>query len=289
MSTRLNKKRVTTLLYEWLAISISKALVENDQKKANTALKIVKRYFKKDTQLYKELRLAKSLLETNVSTTTVAASILNEAKIAARNVDVEKLDHEKSCLIKAINYQLNDPMFYDQHVQSYKNHATVHMLFNEWRDKNPDIAILAEYEDKLVTKLSSAQVIKENSVSSSANVETDELSNGEVRLLMSAMTKKLNEKYAGKFSDKQRNILKIYAFSKTKNDEDFLKRKLLETRDNVIKSIDERLINESDYIKNKLTEVKTKLLSEQCDHVNDDVVSRFMLYVQLDEELQTNE
>ena len=113
------------------------------------ALKIVKTYFKPGTELYKEFRLINSIIKTSVSSEAVAASILNEAKSAARSHDLNELDKEKSLLIRSINHQLNDENFYDQHVSEYKTFATVQNLLNDWRSKSPDLSRMASYEDQI--------------------------------------------------------------------------------------------------------------------------------------------
>jgi len=67
-----NKKRNSILLYEFLVSSISKSLVEDDKRKSSAALKILKRHFKKGTNLYKEFRLLNSLIKTSVTSPQVA-------------------------------------------------------------------------------------------------------------------------------------------------------------------------------------------------------------------------
>ena len=92
MSKAHQKKRNSGLLYEFLVHCISRALVENDQKKSAAALKILRRHFKPGTELYKEFRLINSLIKTTVSSESVASSIVTEAKAAARSHDIKVLD-----------------------------------------------------------------------------------------------------------------------------------------------------------------------------------------------------
>src|SRR6056297_1342856 len=92
-----NKKRNTGLLYEFLVRRISEALLEGDQKKSNIALKVIKKHFSKEnSQLYKEFRLINSLMKTTVGSEHTAASIIKEAKRAAKSHNNKSLDREKS-------------------------------------------------------------------------------------------------------------------------------------------------------------------------------------------------
>ena len=130
MSKSHNKKRNTALLYEFLVRTIASALVEGDKKTSSTALKILRRYFKPGTQLYKEFRLFNALVKTTVSSSAVTSSIIAEAKAAAQTADIVALDREKSLLIRSINHALNIDNFYDHPVSEYRTYATIQTLLN---------------------------------------------------------------------------------------------------------------------------------------------------------------
>lgn len=280
-----NKKRNTGLLYEFLIRTISQALVDDDKRKSARALKIVKTYFKPGTELYKEFRLINSIMKTTVSSDAVAASILGEAKTAARSHDASTLDREKSFLIRAINHQLNDDNFYDQHVVEYKTLATIQNLFNNWRSTNPDLSKMAEYEDQVVHWLVTPkaeiadQVVSENS------------SNGSNRLLMKIMMKKLGEKYDGTLTTEQKSLIKAYAFSAANDENKTILLKINEIREKLLNSIGSYVSQKSSeekYLTNKLTEVKSGLLNE-ITNVDDSAVAEYMLYIKLIDELSGGE
>lgn len=279
-----NKKRNTGLLYEFLVRTISKALVDGDEKRSSMALKLVKRHFKSGTELYKEYRLINSLVRTTVSSEHVAASILQEAKSAARAYDMRALDREKSILISTINKSLNDENFFDQPVNEYRMYATVQTLLNDWRSKDVDIGRQGRYEDQLVKWL-----VTEKTEVPDSNIVDD--APGASRLLMKVMMKKLNEKYAGVLSDEQRNLLKAYAFSAANDNQDSITKKLFEVKGRLIAEINdfERKNPENEYVNKKLSEVKQQLEKEELSSVNDETVTRFMLYTKLSSELTTEE
>lgn len=279
MMMKHNKKRNTGLLYEFLVGNITTALVENDQRRSAVSLKVLKKHFKNDSTLYKEFRLINSLIKTTVSSEAIAASIIHEAKNAARSIDESQLDREKSLLIRSINHKLNDDTFFDRQVSEYKMYATIQTLLNEWRSKNPDLGTIASFEDQLLTWLTTPRNKEKPEVINEDPVQS--------RLLMKVMTKKLNEKYFSVLSESQRQLVKTYAWSSSKDDPELIKQKLKEIKTNIISSIDSYVVSTPDnqYVNDKLTNVKEQVLSESLDIVNDDLVVRFMLYVNLHNEL----
>lgn len=285
MSKSHNKKRNTALLYEFLIRTISTALVEGDKKKSSTALRILRKNFKPGTQLYKEFRLFNALVKTTVSSDSVSSTIINEARTAATQADLQRLDREKSLLIRNINHMIHDDNFYDQPISEYRMYATIQTLFNEWRKPagTADIAAMATYEDQLRKWLVAEKKQADHVIS--------EDSPGESRLLMKVMMKKLNEKYSSALNAEQREIIRSYAFSAANDDQTTIKRKLEEIRKGLLESMGSYVDsnNESTYIVKKINEAKTQMLSESFDNIDDATVSRFMLYSALKQELSGDE
>lgn len=284
MSNSHNKKRNTGLLYEFLVQTISKALVDGDQKRSRDALRVLRRHFKPGTELYKEYRLVNSLVRTTVSSEAVAASIVHEAKLAARSYDVSTLDREKSLLISTINKAINDENFYDLPVSEYRVYATVQTLLNNWRSPDRDLGRVGLYEDQLVKWLVSEKQSPSDSLIS-------ESSPGESRLLMKVMMKRLNEKYAGSLSNEQRQLVRAYAFSTANDDPGSLKKKLSEVKERLLTDIGAFSDNNPDnvYVNRKLVETREQLEAEELDVVDDDTVTRFMLYTKLSAELTSED
>lgn len=279
-----NKKRNTGLLYEFLVKEISRSLVENDQRHSSVALKILRRHFKPGSELYREFRLINSLIKTTVSSHAVAASILQESKAAARAHNMEQLDREKSLLIRNINHKISKEGFYDQQVNEYKIYATIQTLLNDWRSPEPDIERLAKYENQLVEWLVSQKPEQ-------AEHFLSEESAGTGRLLMKVLMQKLNDKYSGVLNETQKSIVRSYVWSTTKDDPDAIRRKLQEVKTSLLESIDSFAATEpsNEFLNTKLSEVRTHLMAEALDKVDDDTVTRFMLYIKLNDELMTEE
>ena len=87
MSNNHNKKRNVGLIYEQLIRYASKCLLEGKAERAETAMKIMKDHFKPGSELYKEFRLFNALVQTSVSSESLAIRVLDEAKKAALTHD----------------------------------------------------------------------------------------------------------------------------------------------------------------------------------------------------------
>lgn len=280
MSKNHNKRRNAGLLYEFLVRSISQSLVEGNTKRSNAALKLVRRHFKPGCELYKEFRLANSLYRTTVSSDAIAASIVHEAKAAAKAHDGAQLDREKSLLINAINRSVNDPDVYERNVYGYRTLATIQTLFNDWRSPKADLGRIAQYEDELVKWL-----VTEKAVAPDTQMPTEE-GPGEGRLLMRALMKRLNEKYSGTLNSTQKQLLRAYAFSAANDDPNSIRLKLLEIKDKLIEQITSCPVDSvGPNVSEKLIEAKSQLEAESLTEVDDAAVTRFMLYAKLSEEL----
>ncbi len=278
-----NKRRNSLLTYEFLVRTISKSIIEDDKRKSSAALKILKKHFRPGTEIYKEFRLMNALVKTTVSSDHTAASIIREAKNAVITFDVQKLDREKSILIRNINHVLNDNDFYDQHISEYRLFATIQTLINEWSLSDKDLYKVAQFEDHIMKHL-----ISEKTVRTDTDISDD--TSGSTRLLMKVMTKKLNEKYNGVLNEQQKSLIKAYAYSTASDDQTSIKMKLQEIKGELIKLIDGYETDvTNNYLNGKLQETKNTLISENFDSVDDATVTRFMLYAKLNDELTSKE
>ena len=77
MSRPHNKKRNVGIIYEQLINYTSQSLVEGRKKDADNAMSIIRRNFKKGTELYKEFRLFNALVKTSVPSAALATRILS--------------------------------------------------------------------------------------------------------------------------------------------------------------------------------------------------------------------
>lgn len=276
------KKRNVGLIYEFLLRTISRSLVENDQKKSSASLKIIKKYFKHDTELYREFRLFNSLLKTTVSSDATASSIIGEAKGVVRSFDFKKLQKEKTYLIHEINKTISDDSFYDQPISEYKMYSTIGTLFNAWREPlKHDLSKIAQYEDKLVEWLKKKKDAIEN-------LNDNSESPGFNRLVFKLMTKKMNDKYGATLNDDQKSLVREYALYSMTGSESNISIKLEEIKRNLISTIQNSsyMLDLPEYTKEKLKEVLESVKNDS-DEISDSKVSKYMTYIKLINELKT--
>lgn len=190
------KKRNAGLMYEFLIRYIVERCFYNDTSSSDLAVSIIKRHYRKNTELFKEWRLASSIISTVGVSESVANTIIRETRDAVRKMDRKKLDYEKSMLIREINHSIGQSL-YGHEIDGYTLYATIQTLFDDWRNNNvSNIGRIAEYERKVHEHICTQG--QKNIVEAPDPVAD--------ALVIKLMIEKLNKKYAS-FSDVQRSIL----------------------------------------------------------------------------------
>ena len=201
-----NKKRNVGIIYEQLVLKLSKAVVENDKKTFRDTKQIIKKYFKKGTELYKEHRLVNSLADFQTTQLSVIPTILDETKKATWRINERRLDREKSKLIRELNETFGKS-FYSTRVTNYRDLATIDLLLQEYRKgPNVDHAKLIEYSDKVSNIL-----IKKKESKNVDNMKTPEINN----LVVSLMREKFSKAYVSNLSKGQINLVNEWVLNGT--------------------------------------------------------------------------
>ena len=279
MKVKHNKKRNIGLIFAQLSQYISEALVEGEVKKAKTAINILQKHFVPGTELFKEFRLFRAMMITEVPASSLASSIISEAKEAARKLDTKLLTQQKSALIKDINYILGEGNFYSRRVSDYKQFATVQTLMSQWRSTTPDIVVSSKFESELHSYL-----LKEKSSDGIDDLKTPQAN----RLVLEIMHKKIEEKFGDSFSPAQQDLLKEYVFSE--NDTEKFRTKLMNIKLDALASLtDHSMICENVVLSKQLDEVKSAVNSLDVQDFNDDSISRYLTLMKLTEELTTGD
>ena len=203
-----NKKRNVGIIYEQIITFVCKQALEGNNESANKAMKIIKEYFKGNTQLAKEYKLFKALVETNGISESLGTSIINEAKKACNyHFDEKTLEFEKSKLIKDLNYNFGKGNIFKETVKNYKMYATIQTLLNEWRkNNNSDFAITTKYE-----KILHEHMIKD--LKSDDNIENPRLEKNDKKiskLVFELMNSKFNKKYNNLLNENQKKIITMF-------------------------------------------------------------------------------
>tara|TARA_B100000700_G_scaffold210481_1_gene231384 strand:+ start:7422 stop:8264 length:843 start_codon:yes stop_codon:yes gene_type:complete len=278
MKSSHNKKRNVGVIYELLLRYVSDRLVSGNNSDAQVGLNIIEKYFNEGTELYKEFRLFNALAKSTVSTTTVAAAILTEAKGAARRCNSGLLDIEKSGLIREINYNIDDKEFYHRRIPDYKMYATIQTLLNEWRRGDlSNLSMVAVYESRVVENLLEENKDKDPSDYVDPNIDN---------LVVKIMTEKFNKKYREKLNEEQKDIIKTYVFSMSNDNGVTIRERLTRVKTDTISQLDElRGTSSSAVILEKISDVKKNILEAKMDTIDDSCISRFLLISKLKFEL----
>ena len=274
-----NKKRNIGIVYELLLRYISSALINENKKGAQSALRIIEKRFDSSTEIYKEFRLFNALAKSTISDTPVAAAILSEAKQAARRCNKKKLNYEKSLLIRDINHNLNDESFYHRRIPEYTIYATIQTLLNEWqKDDSSSLSKIIEYEGKVVQWLLSEKV----------KPPVEEIDQDVDVLVVKIMTEKLNKKFTGALSPEQRSLIKNYVFSLHNSEDTGFREHLAEIKKDIISNL-RNFEKDSDNqtLLEKIEIVLEKVEKIDClAEVSDETITKFLTISRLKNELR---
>lgn len=272
-----NKKRNVGIIYELLLKHISTKLLEGDKKQAKAATKLIEKHFKKGTELYKEFRLFNALAKSDITHTHTVASILNEAKVASRNLNQNKLESEKSNLLRDINYKINDKTFYHRSISDYRDLGLVQLALNEWRKDDRDIKRLVDFETRL-----GELMLREKS---KINEEKYDASHSD-RLVLKIMTEKFNQRYGEELTSDQKTIIESYVFLTDKQPKK-LQRFFEEKKIEALSSLENfEETSENRYLLSKLDEVRNKIESLPSNNIDDVSVVKFLTLTKMINEIK---
>lgn len=269
-----NKKRNVGIIYEQLILTVSKGIVKNNPKLVESAKNIIKKHFVPGTELYKEHKLFQALVKPTIDNDSLATSILGEAKKASRSHDSNRLEREKSKLIRDINLTFGKT-FYSTRIKEYKQFATVQTLMNDWRENSTNISRIVEYEQKVHAILTKEKKIVTLSEHKSANADN---------LVVKIMTEKFNQKYGSKLTEQQSMLIKNYVMTDKKVN---FETTLNSIRESCILDLNRYSLNcDSLVVKNKIDPVIAELKQLDTANLNDENFSKFMTLCHLQKELK---
>lgn len=273
---RPNKKRNALLVFEFLTKEASRRVVAGDNDGATSVISLIKETFAPGTELHRELRLARSLFLTRVSSPAIAAHILTEARGASKSLNAAKLESEKTSLIARIARDVDQSgTLYEEQHTDYRLLATIGTLLSDWRVGSHDLQRIAQYEDQLMEHLTTPVVTE--------SVEEDpseKMSPGERRALIAIMSRKLEEKWGRSLTKDQKSLLREYVLVK---DVTTLLERIRSIRDTAIKCLNtcQSMAEKTDYFVGRVEESKKTIASHVINEVNDETVGLGLLYLKL--------
>jgi hypothetical protein len=282
-----NKKRNTGLLYEFFTRYIGKAILENRDSDIVKAKTLLKKHFNKSTDIYKELRLFKTLTESKVSSREQAVYLINRVREAVKYQSQARLDLEKTSLIHEVNGNLDSMGFFEEVIPEYKKLATVQVLLNTWRDETlkESVSETVQLEERLIESMLEHKT-SGNNINETANMTTDDVD----RLVVNIMTEKVNRKY-NNLNPEQKEVIQLYVFSK---DSEQAQGKLVEALTNIKgRFISALALHSKDFdsdkvLSEKLNKVKNMLLQDYNDPtlLGEDLVSFYLGLSKLENEVK---
>lgn len=266
------------IIYEQLCRKVSECIIEGDKEQADVALNILKRHFKKGTELYKEFRLFNSLVKTTVSSDTIATRIIERAQNAASDHNSAKLNSEKSQLIKEINHKLDGNAFYHTRVPEYRTYATIQTLLNNWRGGSENLGKVAEFEQKICEWL----------VTEKATEKLNEMKTTDVnKLTVKIMHEKFNKKYSGEMTTSQQALVRDFVFTQQTAAQDEITNVLKEQKEKAEKLITSYKSDcNNRFVTEKIPTIEEAIRTLDPEDHKDDNVAKFLTIMGLCEELQ---
>lgn len=270
-----SKFKNTGMLFELLTRQITSEIISG---KESLSTQILKKYFNKNTELFKEYGLYKTLSEEKFGS-EIKSSMLIEAVLKARKkINKSKLKEEKYELIKRISETLNLDTFFQTKVQNYKLLASIYKIFEYSELDNPNEITRSRFTIiENMTGESKPQLVEEMSSISKEPKEIRVLS-------YKIMVEKFNEKY-GNLSSEQKAVLREYIgnVSNTNNLKSFIQneaRKIKSTLTEKVGGIKDKTL------KIKLTEVINLLEQyETIKNVEENHISALMRYYEIVKDL----
>jgi hypothetical protein len=263
------------MLFELLARQITSEIISGRE---SVATHILKKFFNKNTELFKEYGLYKTLFEERFSS-DIKANMLIEAVLKARKkINKTKLKEEKYALIKTITESFDIDSFFQTKVQNYKIMASIYKIFEYTELDNP-----SEITRSKVTILENLT----NNSNKTIVQESNEIYNEpkEIRLMSyKILVEKFNTKYS-ELSLDQKTILREYIsnVSNTNNLKLFLQneaKKISKILEQKIKKVTDKSL------KIKLSEVISLLENyESIKNVEENHISAMLRYYDLANDL----
>lgn len=276
-----SKYKNTGILFELLARQITADIIEG---KNSNASAILKKYFAKNTELYKEYMLYTTLLNEKFSSEQKSSILLETIIKTRKHLNKTALHTEKFNLIKEIksSFKLND--FFKTTIPNYKTYASIYKVFEYNENDNP--LDIVRSKSTLIDHI----IKQKNKPSEAAEFEILEESYGkepeDVRLLSyRILVNKFNEKY-GFLEENQKNTLRqfILNISNSNNLKSYIIDEITEIETFIIESIDS--------ITDKILKIKLNELLKLTESlkeikvINDDHVVKLLKLQELKNEIR---
>lgn len=262
MKLKHNKKRNTAFVYESLVREMTKAIVEKNLELKDDIVSIIKEHFTKNSLLYRELKLYKTICETYDLEPHTAEKLVYEIRKEHTKLDKQILFTEQSILIKKINSILSNSVF-SNFVPNYKSLATAYQIFNEETPIKKRVLL----EQAMVEKISSKKEKKQ--------LEVKPIDN----LVYKSFVNKFNSEYASRLISEQKELLSKYISSFADNGLEFkifLNEEISRLRSNLNNSLILEEIKKDPEMVKKTKEVIEVLNNFKKENINKNMIMKIL-------------
>jgi hypothetical protein len=155
-----SKFKNTGMLFELLTRQITSEIISGNE---SVAPYVLKKFFNKNTELFKEYGLYKTLSEEKFSSETKSQMLIEAVLKSRKNINKKKLIDEKYQLIKSISENFDINSFFQTKVQNYKLLASIYKIFEYSELDNPSEITRSKFTiiENMTTE-SSKQLIEES-------------------------------------------------------------------------------------------------------------------------------
>jgi hypothetical protein len=255
-----SKYKNTGILFEMLVRKLTSETLTAT--KSNT-IDIIKKYFGKNTELAKEMKLYNALLKEQFKSEASALEYIRSVKAAHSKLNKSTLRKERYNLVKEISDKFNLEQISKIRVPNYKLLASAFIIFENDEADNPKQ--LLECKGEIVNNIITEHAQYQKHID--PVIEMFKSQPKDTRLLTyKLLVDKFNDKYSG-LDGQQKRLLNKYITNV--NDTDSLK-EYLQT---IIPSIKQQLKNHVSKIDDAVTKIKVERLSEMlCDVENINII-----------------
>lgn len=270
-----SKYKNTGMLFELLTRQITSEIISGNE---SVATQILKNFFNKNTELFKEYGLYKTLSEEKLSSESKSAMLVEAVLKARTKIDKKKLREEKYKLIQSISENFDIDSFFQTKVQNYKLLASIYKIFEYTELDNPSEITRSKF------------TIIENITNDSKKMVIEEMNSiyrepKEIRLMSyKILVEKFNKKYED-LSAEQKSVLREYIgnVSNTNNLKLFLQKEAKRVK-TVLEQKMTKITDKA--LKIKVSEVISLLENyDTIKNVEESHISALMRYYSLIEDL----
>jgi hypothetical protein len=268
-----NKKRNSAFVYEALIREATVASLRGDTPKRDKVIRIIKKHFKDNGPLKRDLDCYRSLYKNQNLDTRMSEKIIREAKISSRLIDPKGLFKAQSKLIDDVNKELS-PSVFANFVPNYKSLATISQLFSG--NLSPKRSVVLEQH-----------VIQEMSKGSNATVSESPIDN----IVFKTFAGKFNDKYSDDLLEEQKQLLSYYISSFVDNSVElkmYLNEEIARLKKEVSQAKNTSEFKEDKDMAVKAEKIVEKLESFASQNINEAVLLTVMKTQKLVKEINNN-